>query len=98
LQNAYQSVIDKYTATWIDFHLDASALESHEITDFRNQVLRRVQENNPNIKLSYSLPGLPTGFSDNAVYALQSAYKFGVRVDGKINFMTHYFSCKYFGL
>lgn len=85
LQNTYQNIIDGYTVSWIDFHLDATAVANRASVDLRNQVLRTMQVANPNIKLSYSLPVTPSGFSADSLYVLQSAAKNGVRVDSKIS-------------
>lgn len=83
LQNQYQNVIDGYSVFWIDFYLDAAAASNKAATDLRNQVLRKMQTQNPNIRLTYTLPVTPTGLGADSLYVLQSAAKYGVRVDCK---------------
>lgn len=85
LRNQYQNVIDAYTVNWIDFFLDANSLADTAAINRRNQALRSMQLANPNIRVSYSLPVLPTGLTAASKYVLESCLNYGVRVDGIFN-------------
>ncbi|KAJ3318513.1 hypothetical protein HDV06_000446 [Boothiomyces sp. JEL0866] len=78
LQMHYQDVIDSYSVEWINFDISA---DTHDVIDYRNQVLRTMQVIDPNLRISYSLPVTPSGFTATSTYVLQSAINYGVRVD-----------------
>ncbi|KAJ3270596.1 hypothetical protein HDV01_007692 [Terramyces sp. JEL0728] len=78
LQMHYQNVIDAYSVEWINFEVGT---DSNAVIDFRNQVLRTMQVIDPNLRVSFSLPVTPSGFTTTATYILQSAINYGVRID-----------------
>ena len=84
---AYQSVIDLYALRWIDFDVEGSAVADHASIDRRNQAIKLLQAANPGMTVSYTLPVLPSGLTADGVYVLQSAVKYGARVD-VVNLMT----------
>ena len=84
---AYQSVIDLYALRWIDFDVEGTAVNDHASIDRRNQAIKLLQAANPTLTVSYTLPVLPSGLTADGVYLLQSAVKFGARVD-VVNLMT----------
>jgi hypothetical protein len=80
LQAEYQSVIDRYHIDSIDFDIEGVAVaDQHSIT-LRDQALVGLEAANPNLKVSFTLPVLPTGLDPNGI-VLQSAKRDGVRVD-----------------
>ncbi|KAI9209562.1 chitinase [Polychytrium aggregatum] len=87
LQAAYQSVINAYNATYIDFDIEGAAVSHTANIDRRNSVLAALQKANPGLKISYTLPVLPSGLVSTGVYIIQSAAKAGVVLDS-INIMT----------
>jgi Glycosyl hydrolases family 18 len=87
LQAEYQSVIDRYHITSIDFDIEGAAeLNQHSIT-LRDQAIVGLQANNPDLKVSFTLPVLPTGLDASGLAVLQSAKHDGVRID-TVNIMT----------
>jgi hypothetical protein len=87
LQAEYQSVIDRYHVTSIDFDIEGAAeLNQHSIT-LRDQALVGLEAANPNVKVSFTLPVLPTGLDSSGLGVLQSAKHDGVRID-TVNIMT----------
>ena len=82
LQMHYQNVIDAYTINWVDFYLVGGLLSDKVSIDRRNEALRNVQVLNPNIRVSYSLPASASGLEASALYVIESALNYGVRVDG----------------
>jgi hypothetical protein len=68
LQAAYQQVIDKYKATWIDFDVEGGAVLDAASIDRRNKALAGIT-----VKKSYTLPVMPTGFPQEELNILSNA-------------------------
>ncbi len=93
LQAEYQSVIDRYHINSIDFDIEGAAehegaaeQNQHSIT-LRDQAIVGLQAANPDLKVSFTLPVLPTGLDASGLAVLQSAKHDGVRID-TVNIMT----------
>ncbi len=81
LQAKYQSVIDQYKFTWLDFDIEGGALEKHpEASERRNTALARLQAANPGLIISYTLPVDPNGISTASRKLLADAKTKGVKV------------------
>jgi hypothetical protein len=78
---AYQKVIDQYNFTYLDFNIEGDAFKDSSSIDIRNEALVRIRQNNPRIKISYSIPVLTTGLTSDGLYLLQSVKKYGLTVD-----------------
>jgi|GEM_PF-1503993 len=90
LQAQYQAVISKYNITRLDFDIEydsGNAINNTGAIDRRNQVLAALQQANPNLIVSYTLPVDPSGLESNALYVLTSAQNYGVNVS-TVNIMT----------
>jgi hypothetical protein len=91
LARAYQSVIDAYGLTRIDFDIEGAAAAHRASVDRRNQAIAILQRDaaaaGRPLEVSYTLPVLPTGLTPDGVYVLQSAVRFGVNLHGA-NIMT----------
>ena len=83
LQAAYQAVINKYsvnssTPVMLDFDLEGGAVDSPvrgdgvNGVDLRNQALAGLVAANPGLKISFTLPVLPTGLIQSGVNVLTS--------------------------
>ncbi|QMU70686.1 cellulose binding domain-containing protein [Streptacidiphilus sp. P02-A3a] len=87
----YQSVVDTYGLDRIDFDIEGSALADHTSIDLRSAAIAQVQAaqraKGRDLRVSLTLPVLPSGLTADGVYALQSAEKAGVVVDA-VNVMT----------
>ncbi len=81
LLEAYQSVIDAYDLKWVDFDIEGSAVADTVSVDRRNNVIAQLQENNPDLKVAYCLPVLPTGLTSDGLNVIQSAIDAGVAID-----------------
>ncbi len=91
LQRAYQSVIDDYGLTHIDFDIEGAAVADHASIDRRNQAIAALQQaaaaaGKP-LDVSFTLPVLPTGLTADGLYVLQSALRYGVNI-GNVNVMA----------
>ena len=91
LQQAYQSVIDAYGLTHIDFDIEGAAVADRASIDRRNEAIAGLQAAaaaaGRTLDVSYTLPVLPTGLTADGLYVLQSAVARGVNV-GLVNIMT----------
>lgn len=87
LQAQYQSIIDHYQVSHIDFDIEGPAVTDSASIDLRNKTLVALQAANPGLVISYTLPVLPTGLVSSGISLLQNAISNGVNVS-KVNIMT----------
>ncbi len=80
LQAKYQSVIDSYQLTWLDFDIEGGAMQKTNINHLRNSVLANLQAKNPGLIISYTLPVDPNGIPKSARLLLADAKAQGVKV------------------
>src|SRR5690242_20663652 len=65
LEAAYQSIIDRYQFTWLDFDIEGSNLQKNpQASQRRNAVLAALQQKNPGLRISYTLPVDPDGIRE----------------------------------
>ncbi len=85
LQAAYQSIIDAYNLTHIDFDIEGGAIAHRASVDRRNLAIAGLQQAaaaaGRELVVSYTLPVLPTGVTADGIYLLQSAVQRGVNLD-----------------
>jgi len=81
LTSVYQSVINQYQFTWLDFDIEGGALPNTTVNDLRNQAIKNLQTANPGLRISYTLPVVTSGLTAPGVALLQSAKTYGVQVD-----------------
>jgi chitinase len=87
LEAKYQSVIDRYKLTWLDFDIEGKSLSETDANQRRNAVLARLQAKNPGLIVSYTLPVDPGGISAESQRLLTDATARGVKVYS-VNVMT----------
>jgi hypothetical protein len=87
LAAAYQSVIDSVHATQIDFDVEGAALSNTAANDRRNQAIAMLEKSNSGLSVSYTLPVLPSGLTQDGVNLLQSAKTNGAAVSA-VNIMA----------
>jgi chitinase len=92
----YQSVIDRYKFTWLDFDIEGKALSNASANQRRNAVLARLQKKNSGLIISYTLPVDPDGISEESQALLTDAVKKGVKVHSA-NLMVMFFGKKFVG-
>ncbi len=77
----YQAVIDRYHFTWLDFDIEGDALDKHpEASTSRNTAIAMLQQRNPRLRISYTLPVDPNGISDASQRLLTNAKAKGVKI------------------
>ena len=87
LQAAYQSVIDNYQVTHLDFDIEGAAVADPTSIDRRNKAIAGLERANSGLFVSYTLPVLPTGLTQDGINLLQNAVGNGVHVS-VVNIMT----------
>jgi chitinase len=91
LAAAYQSVVDQYSLTKIDFDIEGAAVADHASIDRRSAAIKQLQNtaiaNGGNLDVWLTLPALPTGLTADGQYVVQSALAAGVQLAG-VNIMT----------
>ena len=91
LKAAYQQVINAYGLTRIDFDIEGAALANKAVIDRRSLVLAELQADATKagkpLEIWLTLPVLPTGLTLDGIYAVQSAFKAGVKLGG-VNIMA----------
>lgn len=81
LKALYQSVIDRYGVTMLDFDLEGKETTDQPSIDRRDQALAGLKKANPGLVISYTLEVMPPGLVDSGVNLLRSAKKDGLDLD-----------------
>jgi len=87
LKNAYQAVINQYEVNYLDFDVEGAAITDYQSVDMRNKAIASLQKDNPGLKISYTIPVLPSGLVDSGFNLLQNAIQNGVNIY-MVNIMT----------
>lgn len=87
LQAAYQAVINQYQFTWIDLNIEGALVNNTPVIDRLNKAVKALQDANPNLKVSYTLPVLQSGLPQEELNVLSNAKSNGARID-YVNVMT----------
>ncbi len=87
LEAKYQSVIDRYKLTWLDFDIEGDALSKTDANERRNAALAALQAANRDLIISYTLPVDPDGISAESQNLLLDAVSKGVKIHS-VNVMT----------
>lgn len=91
LTAAYQSIVDRYDFSWLDFDIEGASLKNHpEANQRRNSALVALQARNPRLRISYTLPVDPDGISNASEAMLADAKTKGLRVYS-VDLMVMYF-------
>lgn len=87
LAAAYRSVIDTYHVTHLDFDVEGDALSDTAASARRAEALASLEEANPDLSVSFTLPVLPTGLTQEGLDLLTQAHAAGVDID-TVNIMV----------
>jgi chitinase len=87
LQARYQSVIDRYQVTSLDFDIEGGAVANQASLTLRDQALIGLKAANPGLRISFTLPVLPTGLDHNGLNVLATARRDGL-VPDVVNIMA----------
>lgn len=84
---AYQSVIDRYSLTAIEFDIEGAALGDQSANQRRADAIAKLQANNPGLEVWFTLPVSPSGLTDEGLALVRGALTSGVNLAG-VNVMT----------
>lgn len=90
LEAEYESVIERYQFTWLDFDIEGRNLENTAANERRNIALAALQKKHPGLIISYTLPVDPKGLSGDSLKLLADAKAKGLKVHSA-NLMVMYF-------
>jgi glycosyl hydrolase family 18 (putative chitinase) len=87
LTSAYQSVIDTYHLSHLDFDVEGAAIADTTSVNRRFAAIKNLESANPGLVVSVTIPVLPDGPDANGQTFLSDAKNDGARID-LINIMT----------
>lgn len=87
VQAQYQAVINKYGVKMLDFDIEGAPIADTAAVDRRNAALAALQAANPGLIISYTLPVLPVGLTQDGINLMVNAKSHGVNVN-VLNLMT----------
>ncbi|HTI13472.1 MAG TPA: carbohydrate binding domain-containing protein [Dictyobacter sp.] len=87
IQAQYQAVINRYHVNHLDFDIEGGFQGDATSYDRRDQALAALQQANPGLVISFTLPSATTGLLSDSVGMLQNAISHGVNIS-IVNLMT----------
>jgi len=91
LTAAYQTTIDAYDLTCVDFDIEGASVADKASIDRRSQAIAALQKDaaaaKKKLTVWFTLPVLPSGLTPHGLYVVQSAVRHGVDVAG-VNVMA----------
>ncbi|MER6528486.1 cellulose binding domain-containing protein [Streptomyces sp. NPDC001508] len=96
LAAAYGKVVDAYGLTKVDFDVEGGALPDTAANTRRAQAIARLQARHPDLDVSFTLPVMPEGLTQDGVNLLADAKSNGVRID-TVNIMAMDYGAAYSG-
>ncbi|MFJ4939160.1 cellulose binding domain-containing protein [Streptomyces pseudovenezuelae] len=96
LAAAYGKVVDAYGLTKVDFDVEGGALPDTAANTRRAQAIARLQDRHPGLDVSYTLPVMPEGLTQDGVDLLANAKSNGVEID-TVNIMAMDYGASYSG-
>jgi chitinase len=81
LANEYDAVVKAYKLNYIDLDIEGAAVADPASIQRRSQALAVVQQRNPGLKISLTLPVLPEGLDANGLNVVKAAKNAGVALD-----------------
>ena len=96
LAAAYGKVVDAYGLTKVDFDVEGGALPNTAANTRRAQAIAKLQSQHPGLDVSYTLPVMPEGLTQDGVDLLANAKSNGVEID-TVNIMAMDYGPAYSG-
>ncbi|GAA0472943.1 cellulose binding domain-containing protein [Streptomyces stramineus] len=87
LAAAYGKVVDAYRLTKVDFDIEGSALPDKAANTRRARAVALLQKKHPGLDVSFTLPVMPTGLTQDGVDLVEDAKKNGVSISA-VNVMA----------
>lgn len=92
LQAQYQAVINQFNITHLDFDIEGGPLGFTSDNDKRSKAIAALQAANPGLTVSFTLPVLPSGLTQDGLNLLQNAVQNGVNIS-VVNIMAMDYYC-----
>jgi hypothetical protein len=96
LAEAYGKVVEAFALKKVDFDIEGSTLPNTEANTRRAQAIAKVQEKHKDLDVSFTLPVLPEGLTQDGTNLLEDAKKNKVKVSA-VNIMAMDYGPKYDG-
>ncbi|MFJ8104367.1 cellulose binding domain-containing protein [Streptomyces sp. NPDC096132] len=96
LAAAYGKVVDAYRLTKVDFDVEGGALPNTAANTRRAQAIAELQRKHPDLDVSFTLPVMPEGLTQDGVSLLSAAKANGVKV-ATVNVMAMDYGPAYSG-
>ncbi|WUD75167.1 cellulose binding domain-containing protein [Streptomyces sp. NBC_00510] len=96
LTAAYAKVVDTYKLTKVDFDVEGGAIANTAANTRRAQAISQLQASHSGLEVSYTLPVMPTGLTQDGVGLLADARSRGVRITA-VNIMAMDYGASFSG-
>ncbi|SHK94462.1 cellulose binding domain-containing protein [Actinacidiphila paucisporea] len=96
LAAAYGKVVDRYGLTKVDFDVEGGALPDTAANTRRAQAVAQLQRGHSGLQVSYTLPAMPTGLTQDGIDLLSNAKANGVDVHA-VNIMAMDYGASFTG-
>ncbi|MFD9318076.1 cellulose binding domain-containing protein [Streptomyces sp. NPDC060053] len=96
LAAAYGKAVDAYQLTKVDFDIEGGALPDTAANTRRAQAIAKLQRQHPNLDVSFTLPVMPEGLTQDGVNLLAGAKSANVEID-TVNIMAMDYGPAYSG-
>ncbi|MGW4437358.1 cellulose binding domain-containing protein [Streptomyces sp. NPDC004596] len=96
LAAAYGKAVDAFKLTKVDFDVEGGALPNTAANTRRAQAIAKLQAQHPGLDVSFTLPVMPEGLTQDGVNLLSDAKSNGVRIN-TVNIMAMDYGASYSG-
>ncbi|MFE2262656.1 glycoside hydrolase family 18 protein [Streptomyces griseosporeus] len=96
LAAAYGKAVDAYKLTKVDFDVEGGALPNAAANTRRAQAIAKLQQQHPGLDVSFTLPVMPEGLTQDGVNLLANAKQNGVKI-ATVNIMAMDYGPAYSG-
>ncbi|MEU6144237.1 cellulose binding domain-containing protein [Streptomyces sp. NPDC047081] len=96
LATAYGKVVDAYKLTKVDFDVEGGALPNTTANTNRAKAIAKLQAAHPGLDVSFTLPVMPEGLTQDGVNLLSNAKANGVNIN-TVNIMAMDYGASYSG-
>ncbi|MEU0780046.1 cellulose binding domain-containing protein [Streptomyces sp. NPDC006173] len=96
LAAAYGKAVDAYKLTKVDFDIEGGALPNTAANSTRAKAIAKLQQQHPDLDVSFTLPVMPEGLTQDGVNLLSNAKSNGVRTN-TVNIMAMDYGPSYSG-
>ncbi|MEW2285462.1 cellulose binding domain-containing protein [Streptomyces sp. NPDC047841] len=96
LAAAYGKAVDAFRLTKVDFDVEGGALPDTAANTRRAQAIAKLQAQHPGLDVSFTLPVMPEGLTQDGVNLLANARSNGVRIN-TVNIMAMDYGASYSG-